>query len=229
MYLDWCSHAAAKYACEKWHYSKCVPKSKSVYLGVWERGRFIGSVIFGMGASSHLGSQYGASTFEAAELTRVALSNHQVETSRIVSRAIKMVAKRNPGIRLMVSYADPAQKHEGVIYQAMNWLYVGKTKPDWAVVDKRGKQWHSRICSVNGVKSQYGRKRKAMRPQDGMKITLPGKHKYLYPLDDAMRKQLEPLRKPYPKRAASVASDTAANHAAEGGATPTAALLEGAV
>ena len=26
------------------------------------------------------------------------------------------------------------------------------------------------------------------------------KHKYLYPLDDDMRRQIEPLRKPYPKR-----------------------------
>jgi hypothetical protein len=28
--LDWCSHEAAKYACENWHYSKCVPNQKTV-------------------------------------------------------------------------------------------------------------------------------------------------------------------------------------------------------
>jgi trehalose 6-phosphate synthase/phosphatase len=35
--LDWCSHEAAKYACEKWHYSGRVPTSKSARIGVWEK------------------------------------------------------------------------------------------------------------------------------------------------------------------------------------------------
>ena len=32
-----------------------------------------------------------------------------------------------PGIRLLVSYADLNQGHEGKIYQASNWVFVGKT------------------------------------------------------------------------------------------------------
>ena len=31
-------------------------------------------------------------------------------------------------------------------------------------------------------------------------VEVPGKHRYIMPLDDAMRKQIEPLAKPYPKR-----------------------------
>ena len=52
------------------------------------------------------------------------------------------------------------------------------------------------------------------------------KHKYLMPLDDEMRKQIEPLRKPYPKRVRSVDSDTATVQVAEGGANPTRTLDE---
>jgi hypothetical protein len=222
--LDWCSHAAAKFAVEHWHYSRVLPKSKSVYMGVWESGKFIGVIIFGLGASSHLGSPYGLKTFEAAELTRVALTNHVAAVSKIISIAFKFIKKQSPGLRLIVSYADPSQSHHGGIYQAGNWVYVGKTNPDWAVIDKNGKQWHSRICSVNGLKSQFGVKRKAMRPQDGTKIILPGKHRYLMPLDSEMRKRILPLAKPYPKRAGSIASDVSAIHAEEGGSTPTPAL-----
>jgi len=40
--LDWCSHAAAKYAVEHWHYSKTMPVSKRVNIGVWEGEKFIG-------------------------------------------------------------------------------------------------------------------------------------------------------------------------------------------
>ena len=221
--LDWCSHEAAKYACEHWHYSGTVPKSKSVYIGAWESGKFIGSVIFGMGASSHLGSPYGLATFEAAELTRVALTTHAAPVSRIVSIAQAFLAKQSPGLRLLVSYADPKEGHYGGIYQALGWSYVGKTSPDWAVIDKQGKQWHSRICSTNGVKSQYGQRRKAMRPQDGKKIILPGKHKYLMPLDAEMRAKIAPLAKPYPKHPASEAGNGAVQ-AHSGGAAPTRTL-----
>ncbi len=52
---------------------------------------------------------------------------------------------------------------------------------------------------------------------------VPGssKHKYLMPLDDAMRKRIEPLRKPYPKRA-PVEGD--AVPPLNGGAAPTRTL-----
>jgi len=46
--LDWCSHAAAKYAVEHWHYSARMPKFKQIYIGAWESGRFIGAIIFGL-------------------------------------------------------------------------------------------------------------------------------------------------------------------------------------
>jgi hypothetical protein len=52
------------------------------------------------------------------------------------------------------------------------------------------------------------------------------KHTYLMPLDDAMRQQIAPLAKPYPKRpcATSIGSDAPATHAGDGGAIPTVAL-----
>lgn len=57
--LDWCSHEAAKYAVEHWHYSKCMPKSKLAKVGVWEDDRFIGVVMFGVGATKDIVAPYG--------------------------------------------------------------------------------------------------------------------------------------------------------------------------
>ncbi len=221
--LDWCSHKAAKAACERWHYSGCIPASKSVFLGVWEREAFIGALIFSLGASSHLGAPYGLTTFECGELTRIALAGHDAPVSRIAAIALKIVKRANPGLRMLVSYADPKQEHHGGVYQAGGWVYTGRTADDWAVIDANGKQWHSRICSVNGVKSQFGVRRKAMRPQDGTKIILPGKHRYLMPLDDEMRAKIEPLRKPYPKRPKQ-SIDAPGDQPGEGGEAPTRTL-----
>jgi hypothetical protein len=59
LYLDWCSHEAAKFAVEHWHYSKVIPKSKLAKIGVWEDGTFIGAIIFGVGATADLVKAYG--------------------------------------------------------------------------------------------------------------------------------------------------------------------------
>jgi hypothetical protein len=81
--------------------------------------------------------------------------------------------------------------------------------------------------SKTGVKIQYGRARRVPKLSDCEKIELPGKHRYLYPLDKRMRRQLTPLAKPYPKRApeASV-GDASPVQGGEGGSTPTPALRD---
>ena len=55
---------------------------------------------------------------------------------------------------------------------------------------------------------------------------MPGKYKYLFPLDDAMRKQIEPLRKPYPKRGRGETDSASQSNEKTGGASPTRPLLE---
>ena len=44
--LDWCSHQAAKFAVEKWHYSRALQVGKAAHVGVWEDDKFIGVVVF---------------------------------------------------------------------------------------------------------------------------------------------------------------------------------------
>ena len=57
--LDWCSHEAAKYAVEHWHYSGRIPPSKLAKVGVWEDGQFIGAIVYGVGATPEIGKPYG--------------------------------------------------------------------------------------------------------------------------------------------------------------------------
>lgn len=52
------------------------------------------------------------------------------------------------------------------------------------------------------------------------------KYRYLYPIDDAMRKQIEPLRKPYPKRGAGETDNAPDTNQETGGASPTAPLYD---
>lgn len=210
--IDWATHAAAKYACENWHYSKCLPAGKLVKIGAWEGGRFIGVVLFGRGASPTLGNKFRLGQSGCVELVRIALTGHSSKVSRIASVAMRFLKKANPGLRLIVSFADPSQGHHGGIYQAGNWLFCGDSPPTIELMIK-GRWVHWRGGFYDKTDSTPRRK-------------APGKHRYLMPLDDEMRKQIEPLRKPYPKRVRSVDSDTSTVQVEMGGATPTRTLLE---
>lgn len=190
--VDWCSYKAAKYAVMNWHYSKKMPEFKQVYIGVWEDKIFIGAVIFGLSVTPYLGDMFGLSNIECAELTRIALTKHKHTVSEMVVRAIRLVKNQSPGLRLFVSYADPNQNHNGAIYQAMNWLYIGTSAAK--------KQYYFRNQWRNDT-SMYRlfARNEGWREAAEYRV-LPPKHKYLFPLDKAMRRQINKLAKPYPKK-----------------------------
>ena len=221
--IDWATHEAAKYACENWHYSQSMPKSKLVKIGVWEKQKFIGVVIFSPGATPNLGSPYGLTQKECVELSRIALTRHVTPVSRILAIALKFLISANPKLKLVVSFADRDQFHHGGIYQATNWIYDGTgSAATFYLIN--GKKTHPRTIGLAGhIQNLQGAKK---MDRNAKAIKCQGKHRYLMPLDDEMRKQIEPLRKPYPKRVRSIDSDATANQAEQGGATPTRTLIK---
>lgn len=196
--LAGCSRKAAEFACVNWHYSGKIPAGKLVTVGVWEAGSFIGAVVFGRGANNNIGTRYRLGQTEVCELVRVALKSHRAPVTRIVAVALRLLRQQSPGLRLIVSYADPAQGHVGGIYQGGNWLYAGASQAqrelviNGADVHKRsaGSRWGTaspeRLRALTGLPVEYGPKL--------------WKHTYLMAFDPAMAAQIEPLRKPYPKR-----------------------------
>lgn len=213
--IDNCSHRAAKFACEKWHYSGSIPTPPLMTYGVWENGKFIGAVIYGRGANKDIGSPYGLKQGECCELVRVALTAHIAPVTKIVSISMKMLKKQNPGIRAVISYADPNVGHEGVIYKAGNWAYLGKTSKSKMYIDKNGKKWHPRQVSERGSKKQYGEMRWCVKPSDCDVIECDGKHRFAYGLDKQMTEAFRVL---------SDTGDTASLQLAEGGSIPTSTL-----
>lgn len=174
-----------------------MPAGKTVKVGVWEDDKFIGAVIFSRGANCDLAKPYGCTQIESCELTRIALKSHNASVSRIVSIALKFLKKHNPGIKLVISFADPEQGHHGGIYQAGNWLYVGRSiAADEYIV--YGKRMHGR-----SMRKMYGTH---VGKNFITKMKGSSKFRYLMPLDEDMRRKLSLLAKPYPKRVKIVTS-----------------------
>lgn len=198
--VDWATHEAAAYACKTWHYSKSVPVPPLVKIGAWENGVFIGAVIFSRGANNNLLKPFGLEQTDGCELTRIALNKHATPVSQIASVAMKFLKQHNPGMRLIISFADPSEGHHGGIYQAGNWIYTGRQPSTIEYIAPDGKQWHGRMVSKDGKKKVQGVYRRCWRADQCTPVEKPGKHRYLMPLDKKMRKQILPLSKPYPKR-----------------------------
>ena len=194
--LDWCSHEAATYAVMHWHYSKAMPVGKLVKIGVWEDEKFIGAVIFGQGNNQYQGVKFGLRLQEVCELLRVALTTHKAPVTRIVSIALSLLHKSLPGLRMVVSYADPMQGHIGGIYQAGNWVYLGRGGSGEAFYTTSGKRLHSRRISPTGKKNNFGKL--VAVPQVARRVKLEPKHKYAYPLDAEARAMLDKVALPYP-------------------------------
>ena len=217
--IDWASYEAAKYACENWHYSKCLPMGKLVKVGVWEDKKYIGCVIYSRGTAKDLGTKYGLDQTQCVELTRVALTTHKTPVSRILAISFKMLSKLNSKIRLIVSFAARSENHHGGIYQATNWIYTGESAANSDAIYK-GRRIPNRVIGV--LKKRYNMSENEMIEKgilsDIRKMT---KHRYLMPLDKQMKKAIMSLAKPYPKRGKKQEPE---HPSGLGGAIPTPAL-----
>jgi hypothetical protein len=186
-----CSGQAARFAIEAWHYSTSgIPAGAVVRYGVWEDGLFTGALVFTRSNSPHIFESYGLEMTQGAELARVALGyERRACTSQIVAAGVRLLRQDNPGLRLLVSFSDPVQGHYGGVYQAMNWLYTGMTQPEPVYLDTNtGRLYHRRTYW------EHRHDRPWLVP-----IPMPGKYRYLLPLDRKMRRAVKPLALPYPK------------------------------
>ncbi|MBM3945085.1 MAG: hypothetical protein FJ317_06300 [SAR202 cluster bacterium] len=116
--------------------------------------------------------------------------------SRVIAIALRALRKRTT-LKAVVSYADPAAGHIGIIYQATGWLYTGLSDamPRFDIGD--GVPRHSRSLS-----SVYGTHSVEFISANGVPVkTVPQskKHRYLYLLDTTLRDRLTVPVLPYPK------------------------------
>lgn len=187
-----CSYKAAAFAVENWHYSKKMPAGKCYKLGVWEDEKFVGALVFSWGANKSLSSPYDLEMTECVELVRVACRKHRLPVTKFVSLAIKKLKADNPGIRLIISFADSYQGHVGTIYQAGNWFFLGTTAPkfdykmpDGSILNRRaytGKSFDGRVQPL---------------PREAVKVSSPPKLRYAMPLDKSIRRKIAKMALPY--------------------------------
>ena len=115
------------------HYAKRIP-SISYAFGLFKEDELVGVITYGTPSSSPLrnglaGKEHAS---KVLELNRLCLKhNLNNEASFLVGGSLKMLP--NPSI--VVSFADTAQGHKGIVYQACNFIYTGLSakRTDWKI------------------------------------------------------------------------------------------------
>ena len=122
------------------HYAKRMPSISYAY-GLFNIEDLIGIISYGSPASPALCKGIAGEENKSLviELNRLVLKhNKKNEASMLIGASFKLLPKP----RIIVSYADTAQNHLGVVYQATNFMFTGTSKPRTDMAGKDGK--HSR-------------------------------------------------------------------------------------
>ena len=191
---------AVRYACLHFHYAKAVPSAQYSY-NVYQDGEWCGVVIFGGGATPNIGKPFNLLQGEIVELVRVALNGKQNITSECVAMALRKLHRDAPQIKMVVSFADVDQNHVGTIYQATNWIYLGRTNiGERGAFIIHGKKIHPRTIGAAGGVQSVNWIREHIDP-DAVEFITKGKEKYIYCFDKKLRKEWQAKALPYPKKA----------------------------
>ena len=111
--------------CLNFHYAKSVPVNTFGYSVFNDNNEWCGVILYGLGASPYVSQSLGMKQGQAADLVRVALNGKQNNVSKPLALSIRLFHKKNPLVKILFSYSDLDQNHNGTIYQSSNWYYIG--------------------------------------------------------------------------------------------------------
>lgn len=185
------------------HYAKRIPSITYSY-GLYLNTELVGVVTYGTPPSPSLrrGIAGDDNIHNVLELNRLCLlHNLKNEASLLVSRSLKLLPKG----KIIISFADLSQNHNGTVYQACNFTYHGLSakRTDWALKSKPTLHGQTIADLSRGQKNRA----KYMRDTYGDDFYLkprPRKHRYIYITGSKtdkknLRKDLLYKQEKYPK------------------------------
>ena len=184
----------------KHHYSHGCHNGPMTW-GLYKKQRLIGVIAFATPCSENVRrSIFGPAKVDSVtELHRlVILDGTPTNTeSWFISRALKLLKERKPGIQAVISFADATEGHSGIIYMATNAFFTGTTGRATFYKDEGGRLRHPRQNGVNISLSEA-------ENRHWVPVKRDAKNRYVYILGNGpaetrrLKKEmlLEPL--PYP-------------------------------
>lgn len=132
LFLKLTNYETAALCYQRWHYFGDKGFLASYNFGVYFDGVIYGAISYGIPNASQIKGLYEPETqSNFMELTRLALSDDLPKNSesRVIAVSLRMLKKAEPRLKGIITYADTAYGHTGIIYRASNFRYLGLTAP----------------------------------------------------------------------------------------------------
>ena len=177
---------------EKWHYSHSTNGVQHTQcFALFDGLTMIGAMIYALPSMKATAAKYNPiNPLRCWELRRLCcIDDTPTNTeSYFIGKTLRWF-RQNSDVEVVVSFADLEQGHDGVIYRASNFHYLGQTgKGQALMVD--GKKYHAR--SMNQKLKPYSRELKR-RYKSGDKdiyfVDTKPKHIYVYYLNKKIKKK----------------------------------------
>jgi len=183
------------------HYLRSVPAAATIAYAVGFEGRVVGGAILTPGGRNAHRVIVGARPGDVATLARLWLADEipRNAESRVLG-AILRDLRREGRFKAVVSYADPQAGHTGIVYRASGWRYLGMTADERYVLLSDGRLHHSRSVSSRYGSNDIGHLIRTGVPAS--RVTVPGKHRFIYVLDRAWSWRVRRATKNRPQRSA---------------------------
>ena len=145
LHINKLEHVPAKEFIEKWHYSGRMPTGKNVNYGLWVDGELYAVIVYGVGVNPYQDKFLGCK--KSLEIKRMCRSEPKKDyyLSRFISLTIKFI-KKIMYFDCVVAFADPEFNHEGTVYKAAGFEYMGETNPEFHLIDDAGNKRHRRYA-----------------------------------------------------------------------------------
>ena len=183
---------------KKWHYSQ---RTRGLHIshcfglysddGPFGLPRMIGAMIYGIPAMYGVAERYYEDNPSVViELNRLCCIDDTPKNteSYFIGKTLNWL-KHNTKYRLVLSYSDLAQGHEGIVYKASNFTDLGMTSPDRVLIVDCEKS-HSRMITKKSPKFEAIRQRIKRKDENITIESLPTKHIYAYGLNRKIKKHL---------------------------------------
>jgi hypothetical protein len=187
MKVELCQRIEIKDFVEKWHYSKSINGLMSDYcFKLTYDNKMIGAMIYGRVAMANAWKKYTSKPEDLIELRRLCCIDDTPKNteSYFIGKTLRYL-KNNTDIKTVVSYADTMQGHEGIIYKASNFKYLGLTAKGKVIMHGE-KQYHDKAVRTmykGKLKPFASRLKEALENGTAYYKKTTGKHIYIFNIE----------------------------------------------
>lgn len=142
-------HRVARKVCEQKHYLRSYPGGSELAFGIFSGDLLLGVAVLGVGPKNISSFFQDAQGKEVMCLSRFWLDDRLGRNceSRALAIILRSLRRHQGTVKAVVAYSDPMAGHNGTIYRAAGFLYLGQSQPTHLYRMPDGGTHHSRSLS----------------------------------------------------------------------------------